>query len=151
MNRQSTRDVQDSEKTLYIKMMVPVIYICPNLWNVNSKVGKIAWKREWIPTPLFLPREFHKQRGLLGHSPWDCKDLDMTKHCGDIKGIFYARMGMIKDRNGKDLTEAEREVAQSCPTLCDPMDYSLPSTSGHEISQARILEWVAISFSRGSS
>ena len=39
-------------------------------------------------------------------------------------------------------------VAQSCPTLCDPVDYSLPVFSVHGISQARILEWVAISFSR---
>ena len=38
--------------------------------------------------------------------------------------------------------------AQSCLTLCDPMDRSLPGSSVHEISQARILEWVAISFSR---
>ena len=42
-------------------------------------------------------------------------------------------------------------VAQSCPTLCDPMDCSLPGSSVHEIFQARGLEWVAISFSRGSS
>ena len=35
--------------------------------------------------------------------------------------------------------------------LCDPMDYSLPGSSIHGISQAKILEWVAISFSRGSS
>ena len=42
-------------------------------------------------------------------------------------------------------------VAQSCPTLCDPMDCSPPGSSVHEIFQARILEWVAISFSRGSS
>ena len=41
--------------------------------------------------------------------------------------------------------------AQSCPTLCKPMDYSLPGSSVHEIFQAWILEWVAISFSRGSS
>ena len=43
------------------------------------------------------------------------------------------------------------EVAQSCPTLCHPMDYSLPSSFVHEIFQARVLEWVAISFSRRSS
>ena len=36
--------------------------------------------------------------------------------------------------------------AQSCPTLCDPMDCSPPGSSVHRISQARILEWVAISF-----
>ena len=47
--------------------------------------------------------------------------------------------------------ESESEVAQSCPTLCDPMDCSLPGSSLHGILQARVLEWVAISSSRGSS
>ena len=41
--------------------------------------------------------------------------------------------------------------AQLCPTLCDPRDYSPPGSSVHGISQERILEWVAISYSRGSS
>ena len=40
---------------------------------------------------------------------------------------------------------------QSCLTLCDTMDYSLPGSPVHEILQARTLEWVAIPFSRGSS
>ena len=42
-------------------------------------------------------------------------------------------------------------VAQSCPTLCDPVDCSPPGFSVHGILQARTLQWVAISFSRGSS
>ena len=45
----------------------------------------------------------------------------------------------------------ESEVAQSCPTLRNPMDYSPPGSSVHGILQARVLELVAISFSRGSS
>ena len=45
----------------------------------------------------------------------------------------------------------ESEVAQLSPTLCDPMDCSPPGSSIHGILQARVLEWVAISFSRGSS
>ena len=44
--------------------------------------------------------------------------------------------------------EGEGEVAQSCLTLCDPMDCSLPGSSIHGILQARVLERVAISFSR---
>ena len=43
------------------------------------------------------------------------------------------------------------EVAQSCPTLCNPMDCSLPGSSVHGIFQARVLEWAAISLARGSS
>ena len=42
-------------------------------------------------------------------------------------------------------SESEREVAQSCPTLCDPMDCNLSGSSVHGIFQARVLEWVAIS------
>ena len=41
--------------------------------------------------------------------------------------------------------------AQSCPALCDPMDCSPPCSSVHGVPQARILEWVATAFSRGSS
>ena len=45
----------------------------------------------------------------------------------------------------------ESEVAKSCLTLCDPMDCSLPGFSVHGILQARIMHWVTITFSRGSS
>ena len=45
----------------------------------------------------------------------------------------------------------ESEVAQSCPTLCNPIDCSPPGSSAHGIFQARVLEWVAIFFSRGFS
>ena len=43
--------------------------------------------------------------------------------------------------------KSESEVAQSCPTLRDPMDCSLPGSSVHGIFQARVLEWGAIAFS----
>ena len=46
--------------------------------------------------------------------------------------------------------KSERKVTESCPTLCDPMDWSIPGSSIHGILQARVLEWVAIAFSRGS-
>ena len=48
-------------------------------------------------------------------------------------------------------SEVKSEVANSWPTLCNPMDCRLPGSSVHGIFQARILEWVAISFSRRSS
>ena len=51
----------------------------------------------------------------------------------------------------KEKWKYESEVAQSCPTLCDPMDCSLLGSSLQGILQARILEWVAISFSMGAS
>ena len=50
-----------------------------------------------------------------------------------------------------DLCESEVKVAQTCLTLCDPMDCSVPHSSVHGILQARMLEWVAVPFSRESS
>ena len=47
--------------------------------------------------------------------------------------------------------KSESEVDQSCPTLFDPMDCSLPHSSVHGICHARVLEWVAISFATSSS
>ena len=49
------------------------------------------------------------------------------------------------------LDKSESEIAQLYLTLCDPLDYSLPGSSVHGTFQARVLEWVAISFSRVSS
>ena len=42
-------------------------------------IWKIPWKREWLPTPLFLPGESHGQKSLLGYSPWGYKEMDMTE------------------------------------------------------------------------
>ena len=58
---------------------------------------------------------------------------------------------MEVSRKVKSAKESESEVAQSCPTLFDPMDCNVPNSSVHGIFQARVWEWVAISFSRGSS
>ena len=46
---------------------------------VQSMVRKIPQRREWQPTPVFLPGESHGQRSLAGYSLWDCKQLDMTE------------------------------------------------------------------------
>ena len=42
-------------------------------------MGKIPWRREWFPTPVFLPAEVHGQRGLAGYSPWGHKELDVSE------------------------------------------------------------------------
>ena len=65
----------------------------------------------------------------------------------DAYAMGVARMA--KPRRGKEKIEVL--VTQLCPTLCNPVDCSPPGSSVHGISQARVLEWVAISFSRGSS
>ena len=45
----------------------------------NPWVRKIAWRRKWQPTPVFLPGESHGQRSLVAFSLWGCKELDMTE------------------------------------------------------------------------
>ena len=46
---------------------------------VRLLVGNIPWRREWLPTPVILPRESHRQRSLVGYSPWGWKQLDITE------------------------------------------------------------------------
>ena len=41
-------------------------------------IGKFPFRKEWQPTPVFLPGEFQEQRSLAGYSPWSCKELDTT-------------------------------------------------------------------------
>ena len=63
------------------------------------------------------------------------------------KYSYYSLFTEIKDGGSEKSTFLRfSSVAQSCPTLCDPMDYTV-----HGILQARILEWVTFPFSRGSS
>ena len=47
--------------------------------QVQPPGGKIPWRREWQPTPVFLPGKFHGQRNLAGYSPGGSKELYMTE------------------------------------------------------------------------
>ena len=67
------------------------------------------------------------------------KENDKAVYCHSAYYLTYTQ------------SESESQVAQSCRTLCDPMDCRLSGSSIHGIFQARVLEWIAISFSRGSS
>ena len=48
-------------------------------WGCDPWIRKIPWRRKWQPTPVFLPGEFHGQRGLVGYRTWGCKELDATE------------------------------------------------------------------------
>ena len=76
------------------------------------------------------------QPSRLPH-PWDSPDKNTKVGCH-----FLLQCMKVK---------SESEVAQSCPTLCDPMDCSLPGSPIHGIFQARVLEWGAIAFSPQSN
>ena len=50
-----------------------------DLGSSDPWVGKIPWRREWLPTPVFLLGEFHGQRSLVGCSPWDHRESDVNE------------------------------------------------------------------------
>ena len=76
----------------------------------------------------------HRQQPTRLPRPWDSPGKNTGVCCH-----FLLQCMKVK---------SESEVTQSCPTLRDPMDCSLPGSSVHGIFQARVLEWVAIAFSR---
>ena len=56
----------------------PAVRFCAIL-RFDPWVGKIPWGGEWLPTPVFLPREFHGQRSLAGYGLWGHKESDTTQ------------------------------------------------------------------------
>ena len=58
----------------------------------NPWIGKLPWRKEWQPTPIFLPGEFHGQRTLAGYSPRCCKELDMTEWLTQVQGVWWGQL-----------------------------------------------------------
>ena len=68
-----------SGASLVAQMVKKKICLQCGRWRFSPWFGKISWRRKWLPTPIFLPKEFHGQRSLVGYSPWDLKELDTTE------------------------------------------------------------------------
>ena len=99
---------------------------------------------------MYMKSLFYNQE-TKGH-----RDCQLSKSChGSGRADILTKVDSeiaISKRSLIELTvRVHAKVLQSCLTLCNPMDYSPPDSSVHGILQARILEWVAIPFSRGSS
>ena len=108
-------------------------------------VGKIPWRRAWQPTPVSLPGE-SMDRGAwrtvvqgVAKRRTRLSDWARAAVCDSFKGCAPSPSLLIVN------------ASQSSLTLCNSMNYGPHGSSVHGILQARILEWVAISFSRGSS
>ena len=91
----------------------------------------------FLPSASFLSSYYWDQQPTRLPHPWYSPGKNTGVGC-------HFHLQCIKVKN-------ESEVAQSCPTLSDPMDCSLPGSPVHGISQMRILEWVAIFFLQGIS
>ena len=104
---------------IFFEIKILCCWCCCCCCCVASVVSDSVGPHRWQPTSL--PR------------PWDSPDKNTGVGCH-----FLLQCMKMKSEN---------EVAQSCPTLSDLMDCSLPGSSIHEIFQARVLEWIAIAFS----
>ena len=69
---------------------------------------KSPWRRQWQPTPVLLPGEFHGQRSPVGYSPWGQKELDMTKHS---RQSFYT----VKSQKAHFIPSPRKEMSFSSP------------------------------------
>ena len=109
--------------------------------RVQSLGREDPLEKEMATHPIFLPGELHGQGSLAGYSPGSCRvGHDWATNTFTLKKLTnYSPFGLF---------------TQSCLTLfifCNPMGCSLLGSSVHGILQARILDWVAIPFFRGSS
>ena len=141
-----------------------------NAWKWKLKVKSLS--HVWLFTTPWtaahqapLSMEFSRQEywsGVPLPSPWICTAAKSLQSCPTLVRPHRrqpTRLPHPWDSPGKNTgvdchfllqgmkVKSESEVAQSCPTLRDPMDCSLPGSSVHGIFQARVLEWGAIAFS----
>ena len=98
----------------------PHIFLCPGTHGGNAERQRKILYTQYVKRPLFQEDNFHKSVDKLEEE---------------------------RQEIARSLDAAAAKSRQSCPTLCDPIDASPPSSSIPGILQARILEWVAISFS----
>ena len=104
--------------------------------NLNRLLPRLAARLlSWSFPPVPLEKYFHLSPVLDSPLPGPCLPLNWFTPVTSYKRVHCCCC----------------LVSKSCPTLCNPMNCSPPGSSVHRISQARILEWVAISSSRGPS
>ena len=91
-------------------------------YEFNPWVGKIPWRRERQPTPIFFPGKSHEQRSLAGYSPWDCKESNVTEQLH-----FHFSLPCIGEGNGNPLQCSCLEN----PRMVEPD--GLPSMGSHRV------------------
>ena len=115
------------------------------LWKIHKEMGILDHLTSLLSN-LYAGQEATVR---TGQGPIDWFQIGKRVHQG------YILSPCLFNLNAAYIMQSVRlkwsEAAQSCPSLCNPMDCSLPGSSVLGIFQATVLEWIAISFSRGSS
>ena len=93
------------------------------------------------PTLVFLLGKFYGQRSLVSYSPRDCKGSDTTEQ---LTHIYTQHSEVCPGQSIK--SESESEVAQSCPTLCDPVDCRPPDQAPASMGFPRQQHWSGLPF-----
>ena len=113
-----------------MKVKVLVTQPCPRTVAHQAPLAIKFSTQEWVAIPFSMGSVTLENQGIEPRSPADSLP--------EIRETWME-------------VNSESEVAQTCLTLCDPIDSSPPGSSVHGIFQARVLEWVAVSSFRGSS
>ena len=66
--------------------------------SVRKDCKLMHWRRKWQPTPVFLPGEFHRERRLVGYSPWGCKESDTMEHLSTWNLEKWYRLTNLQSR-----------------------------------------------------
>ena len=126
------------------------------MMHINSKATLLSMF--YVHHPLFGSGDIWTQSMCRGEAiqRQSGRQVSVTKSSPTLDVIQLCGFRQVSGQRARVLLfnfalESESEVTQSCLTLCNPMDCSLPGSSVHGILQARILKWVVISFHRGSS
>ena len=93
-------------------------------------VGKIPWRREWLPTAVSMPGESHGRRSLVGYRPWGCKGSDTTEHT-HTHTHTQRREWLLRELAGSP----DRQTMEG-RSPCTPV------TTFHHISGARIVRYI---------
>ena len=127
-------------------MCIAVLFAMAKRW----KHPKYSSTDEWINKMWYVHTVKYysaiNRKEILTYTTVKLEDIVLSEIIHHIKGKNTIRFHCMRY-----LYAMHDKRLQSCPTLCDPVDCSPPGSSVHGILQARILEWVAMPFSRGSS
>ena len=99
---------------------------------IQSRVGKVPWRRERQPTPVFLPEESYGQKSLMGYSPWGHKESDRTEQMS-----IYTRCTLSSFSFRKEILSSPRNWSQD------------PIQAWHQAKTQHLRVWFMSLFARG--